>query len=110
MPPPPAPPPLAEAPLLELPEQQRFVVPEFIDDGPTRRARMRAAEIEADGGGAASPRAPRTGGEQQAPEPPAAREQRFEHAAEQALRSRHVPDAERAIVRRFFDKLQQQGR
>lgn len=107
----PQPPPPEPSPLLELPEQQRFVVPEFVDDGPTRRARMRAAEIEGNGGAAAPPpSAPRNVGEQPAPEQPAPREQQFERAAEQALRSRHVPESERAIVRRFFDKLQQKGR
>ncbi len=110
-PPPPSPspsepPPTTEppAPLLDLPTQQRFVVPEFVGDGPTRRARMHAAEVEQ--GSAGTTAAADGRGEAVGVPPPSPREQ-FERAAERALASRHVPPAEQAIVRRFFDALQQ---
>jgi len=112
-PPPPSPsetpPPTTEppAPLLDLPTQQRFVVPEFVGDGPTRRARMHAAEVEQGRSGSAAT-ADGAGGVVQVP-PPSPREQ-FARAAERALASRHVPPAEQAIVRRFFDALQQAAR
>ncbi len=110
---PPEPPPAAEdepkppeppAPLLDLPPQQRFVVPEFIGDGPTRRARMHAAAADEPEGGAAQAQ-PRGDAPANAPPPPT-REQ-FERAAEAALRARHVPPAEQPMVRRFFDALRE---
>tara|TARA_R110002096_G_scaffold88082_1_gene201971 strand:- start:645 stop:1862 length:1218 start_codon:yes stop_codon:yes gene_type:complete len=108
----PAPPPQASEipvdpsevpPLLELPEDQRFVVPDFIGDGPTRRARMHAAELEEQANSGST----QSGSAAQAadPETPKRPEPDFERAAEEAVRSRHVPPAERAMVRRFFDKL-----
>jgi len=100
----------APAPLLELPEQRRFVLPEYIGDGPTRRARMRAAELEQQVGGGAPTASRQRGGDERAPEPPKPEPETFERAAEQALRARHVPEHERAIVRRFFEKLQQAGK
>lgn len=110
MPPPPGaatPPPDDEpSPLLALPEQQHFVLPEFIDDGPTRRARMRAAELEA---GAPQQPAAARGSAGEAPPPPPAREEVFTRAAEAAQRARHVPPSERAMVRRFFDRLRAGG-
>ena len=112
VPPPPerdAPPPVepeAPAPLLDLPEQQRFVVPEFVGDGPTRRVRMHAAELAQQG---RAPRrtetAPQDGGDAPAAPPPTADE--FERAAEAAQRARHVPEEERPIVRRFFELLRE---
>lgn len=111
LPPPPSaatPPPDDEpSPLLALPEQQHFVLPEFIDDGPTRRARMRAAELEA--GAPAQPTAAGLG-DGKAPPPPPPRDELFERAAEAAQRARHVPPAEQAMVRRFFDRLREAGR
>jgi len=101
--------PEAPAPMLELPEQQRFVVPEFVGDGPTRRARMHAAQVERDGG---APPPGATGGGQdgdsQAPPPPA--QERFERAAEAAQRARHVPADERPMVKRFFELLREQAK
>lgn len=99
-PPPPEPP----APLLDLPAQQRFIVPEFVGDGPTRRVRMHAAELER--AGSTAPGA--SGGSGAAGElpPPRSREE-FERAAETALRSRHVPAEERPMVRRYFELLRQ---
>lgn len=91
-------------PLLELPDDQRFVVPEFIGDGPTRRARMHAAELEeqAHGGQPASNAAASAGS---GPDQPKPTQQDFERAAERAQRARHVPASEQAIVRRFFEHL-----
>lgn len=119
-PPPPPPPPRDEpkaseppqpeppAPLLELPEQQRFVVPEFFGDGPTRRVRMRAA---AAGDEAAPPpgeaQRPNGTGSGEAPPLPPPSAETFAHAAEQAQQARHVPDEERAMVRRFFELLRE---
>jgi hypothetical protein len=94
------------APLLDLPEQRRFVVPEFIGDGPTRRARVRAAEVPDDGPGA---RPAAQAGEAPPAAVPPPRRAEFERAAEAALRARHVPPAERAIVRRFFERLREAG-
>jgi len=96
--------PTAVPPLLELPDDQRFVVPEFIGDGPTRRARMHAAVLEeqANGGQPAPSEAGETGTGTNKPKPT---QQDFERAAERALRARHVPESEQAIVRRFFEKL-----
>jgi uncharacterized membrane protein YgcG len=101
---PPAPEP--PAPLLELPEQQRFVVPEYIGDGPTRRALMHAAELERTGA-VRQPRPSGSGGEGDVPAPPPPTEETFTRAAEAAQRARHVPDEERAMVRRFFELLRE---
>lgn len=115
---PPPPPPGAEpprpkpavpeppAPLLQLPGHQQFVVPEHIDDGPTRRMRMHAAEVPDP---APSPQAPPPPASAPAPAgvpptpPPTA--ETFERAAEAARAARHVPTEEQPIVRRFFDLL-----
>jgi hypothetical protein len=96
------------APLLELPTQQRFVVPDFVGDGPTRRAKVRAVEIEQ---GAPEELAPTAvGGADLRPELPPMRPETFARAAEQALGSRHVPAGERPFVQRYFDRLQQAGK
>lgn len=98
-------------PLLELPDDQRFVVPEFIGDGPTRRARMHAAELEERQGGSrrdnATNNTGQAGGDTDKPKPS---QQDFERAAERAQRARHVPEAERGIVRRFFDRLRSRSK
>jgi len=98
-------------PLIEQPDDQHFVVPEFIGDGPTRRALMHAAELEEQAGGgqqgAVGGASRQAGGDLQAPKPSPPD---FERAAEAAQRSRHVPPAERAMVRRFFDKLRGKAR
>lgn len=95
--------------MLELPEQQRFVVPEFVGDGPTRRARMHAAQLERDGG-ARPPSAGTEGGNGDSEAPPPITKERFERAAEAAQRARHVPDEERAMVRRFFELLRERAK
>jgi len=96
--------PEAPAPLLDLPAQQRFIVPEFVGDGPTRRVRMHAAELER--AGTTAPGASGTSGGEGAVPPPRSREE-FERAAEAAQRSRHVPAEERPMVRRYFELLRQ---
>lgn len=101
---PPPPPPSEPPPLLELPEQQKFLVPEFVGDGPTKRVRMRAAEVE-DG----PPPGQANAGQATREAPPAPPPQTFQRAAEEALRSRHVPPAEQAIVRRYFEALRAAG-
>jgi hypothetical protein len=98
--------PEAPAPLLELPEQQRFVVPEFVGDGPTRRARVHAAEVERSGA-VSRPRPTGAGGNDESPSPPPPTAESFERAAEAAQRARHVPDEERPMVRRFFELLRE---
>lgn len=115
--PPTTPPPAAEpepspeavpevpAPLLDLPSQQQFLIPEFVGDGPTTRVRMHAAEVEQ---GAPNGATGRSGGTTEPPSVPPAL--RFERAAEQALRSRHVPPIEQAMVRRFFEALREAGK
>jgi hypothetical protein len=107
-PPPPGPEPEtpepeAPAPLLDLPTQHRFLVPEFVGDGPTRRARMHAAEIADDPPGATTNRSAPAGGKTA---PPPSRDE-FERAAEAAQRARHVPPHERAMVARFFELLRE---
>lgn len=93
------------APLLNLPEQRHFVIPEHIDDGPTRRMRMHAAEL-AESGAANAPPPVTQGGQGEVPAPPPPTRETFEHAREVALRSRHVPAEEQPIVKRFFELLQ----
>jgi len=99
-------PPAAPAPLLDLPSLPTAIVPDFVGDGPVRRELAERALI-----GIAEPggrlRADRRSAGSVAPEPTA---ETFERAAERALRSRHVPAGERAIVRRFFERLQQEGK
>lgn len=100
----PPPPPSEPPPLLELPEQQRFLVPEFVGDGPTKRVRMRAAEVEE-----GPPPGQATAGQASQNAPPTPPPETFLRAAEEALRSRHVPPAEQAIVRRYFEALRAAG-
>jgi hypothetical protein len=107
-PPPETPTPQEPAPLLDLPEQQRFVVPDFLGDGPTRRARVRAAEVEQGAPTAAAPRA--ASPEELSQQLPPPRPETFARAAEQAQAARHVPPAERAMVKRYFTRLQQAGK
>lgn len=94
-------------PMIDLPDDQRFVVPEFIGDGPTRRKRMHAAEVEEQANSGAAAQGTSGAANQERPEQP---QPDFERAAEAALRSRHVPPSERGMVRRFFDKLQSAAR
>ena len=106
--PPPEPPaetdPKPPPPLLELPLQQQFLLPEFLADGPTRRMRMHAAELET----GVTPRTQQQSrtDEAKTTNPPLPSPEEFQRAAEAALRDRHVPPAERPMVRRFFEALQ----
>lgn len=101
---PPPPPPSEPPPLLELPGRQELIVPEFVGEGPTKRVRMRAAEVE-DG----PPPGQANTGQSTQDAPPAPPPQTFQRAAEEALRARHVPPAEQAIVRRYFEALRAAG-
>jgi len=103
----PPPPPPQPDPLLELPPQEQFVVPQFVGDGPSRKAMAERAEVELGGGGAAKPRPQQAGGAAGSDVPPPARE--FERAAERAERARNVPAEERPMVRRFFELLRKEG-
>lgn len=96
-------PPADPKPLLQQPVEDQVVLPEFIGDGPTRRELAPVAEL-AQGGGAAA-----AGGRRDQP-PPLPGTPEFEHAREEALRSRHVPPAERPFVRSYFEALAQRGR
>jgi outer membrane biosynthesis protein TonB len=90
-------------PLLTLPEERKVVVPQFIGDGPTRRALAEVALVPSAGGGGATTGS--AGGATMAQAQPSSVE--FRAAAEKAQQSRHVPPAERAMVRRFFALLQE---
>jgi hypothetical protein len=115
-PPPPAPPappegpepppeqPQEPAPLVDLPTQHKFLVPEFVGDGPTRRVRMHAAEVEDGPDAAAVNRSGSTAADRRLPPPT---RDTFERAAEAAQRARHVPPAERAVVARYFEALRE---
>lgn len=97
-------------PLVDAPDDQRFVLPDFIGDGPTRRERMHVAELEQPRPGGAPRRQERSAAGGAGESRPRAAAVDFERAAERAVRSRHVPDAERGIVRRFFDELKKRGK
>lgn len=92
-------------PPLDLPDDQHFVVPRFVADGPSRKERVRAAELPQAGGQGAAPRT--AGGSRGGVPEPTAEE--FQRAAENAQRARHVAPREQPIVRRFFELLQQAG-
>ncbi len=93
-------------PLLDLPMARQFLLPEFVADGPVRRARMHAAEVPDAGAGSVASGS----GQTAVTQPPPPQPEQFERAAEAALRARHVPAAERAIVRSFFDALREARR
>jgi hypothetical protein len=105
---PPPEPPAPPAPLLDLPGKRQFVVPDHIADGPTTRQRMHVAETP-DPGDAAPAGAPAQ--PQATPTPPAtALREEFARAAEAAQQARHVPDAERPLVQRYFRLLREAAR
>jgi hypothetical protein len=118
IPPPPSPPPEPDpppqpvepeppAPLLDLPPDLQFMLPEFIGDGPTRRARVHAAELAESRGGRPPAAAAAAGAAAPRPDAPPQGREEFERAAEKALRARYVPPEERPIVRRFFERLRE---
>lgn len=86
-------------PIPPLPGQEEFVIPRFIDSGPSRLDQSRVAVVDDPGGRGAGGRG--AGGEQT----PEQRRREFEAAAEEALRSRHLPASERGFVRRYFTEL-----
>jgi len=98
------------APLLDLPSHLQFAVPVHLGDGPTRRRRMHAAELPEPAGGGAAHAARAPGGDEQVLAVPPPIRETFARAAEAALRARSVPPQERAMVRRFFDLLQEAAR
>ena len=103
----PEPPPPEPDPLLQLPPQEQYVVPQFVGDGPSRKALAERAEVEMGGGSSSRPE-PRPAGAGAEPEPrPAPHD--YQRAAERAERARNVPVEERPVVRRFFDLLRKEG-
>lgn len=110
-PPPPEPePPSPPLPVLDLPLDTGVVVPQFVDDGPTRKLLAQRALLPDSGAGAEPPPAS-TGAARTGSSPPEQTPRRqFERAAERAARARHVPPHEQAIVRRFFARLQQEAK
>lgn len=83
------------------------VVPSFVDDGEGTLTEVEVVDVQGSEGNAGSV-AQASGGTQVAgdgaePDAQALDEPEFERAAERALRSRHVPPAEQAFVRRWFE-------
>lgn len=100
--PPQKPEPSLPAPLLQLPNDPRVVVPQFIGDGPTRRA-MADVVLVPDGFGATADLEGQTGN---GPLPQQKTQaEKFAKAAEKAQQSRHVLPVEQRIVKRFFALL-----
>ena len=102
---PPSPEELPPKSLLDgMPVQEEFSVPQFIGEGPSRKAMARVAEVEQ---GATPPTPPPPDAQGGSPdrEPDADPEVEFERALERALRSRHVPEQEKPFVRRYFNAL-----
>lgn len=91
-------------PPLDLPSAPQFVVPQFVDDGPSRRETAPVVEVP-QAPPTATP-APAGGSGQPAPQ---SQPERFARAAEAAQRARHVAPDERAIVRRYFERLREAG-
>lgn len=94
-----------QEPPLDLPSAPQFVVPSFVDDGPSRREQAPVVEAP-EAAPAASSAASGSGGQPNAPSP----QERFTRAAEAAQRARHVGADERTIVRRYFERLREAGR
>lgn len=99
-----------EALVFEPPVQDTFVVPSFVGSAGGREVDGPAAGLdEGPAGRAAAGSGARNGAADDREQPPSPA-QEFERAAEAALRSRHVPPAERAFVRRWFRSLQEERR
>ncbi len=92
----------------ERPNQDEFVLPHFVGDGPSRTEQAHVADVGS--GGTKPPPTQRdpTGQPNEDPPPPEIAE--FDRAAERALRSRHVREDERDTVRRYFELLRKRGR
>lgn len=98
---------LPPEPLIEGVEQDRsFLMPGFVGAGESHPGQAPAGGLDQTAPQARGARRP-----EQADKPadPLAAEQ-FERALERALRSRHVPAAERPFVRRYFEALLRGGR
>lgn len=84
-----------------------IVVPSFVGEGEGTLTEVDVVDVQ--GGEGGSDGATRVGGRAQGvgdggdPDPRLPDQPDFERAAERALRSRHVPPAERAFVRRWFE-------
>jgi hypothetical protein len=91
-----------------LPVQKEFVVPTFIHEGPSTKAKAPVVDVEQPGRRVEPQRPP------QRPEPEAEKPEQqlreFQRAAERAQHARHVPAAERGFVRRYFGELVESGR
>ncbi|MEC7583563.1 MAG: hypothetical protein VYE77_04540 [Planctomycetota bacterium] len=116
------PPPEEPAPLLDLPSLPTAIVPDFVGDGPVRQQLAERAlagrddAADPDQGDARQSQPENAPGSSQPNQPgrgassPEANDETFERAAERAARSRHVPASERAMVRRFFERLREEGK
>jgi len=92
--------------LIAAPEtRDAVVVPSFVGDGAGTVQKSAVVDVEsappAAGGSAAGPKRGGSGGGGE-PEISTPEDPDFRRAAEQAMRSRHVPPAERAFVERWF--------
>lgn len=94
----PPPPPEGANPLsMDLEVRDEFAVPHFVGEGETRKQLARQARVAEE-----SPPPPASGAAgAQGPAPPV-QEMDFEQAYERAIQSRHVPEEERAFLRRYF--------
>ena len=101
---PPAPQPLIPA----LPLQREFVVPTWIDKGPSTRAKAPVVAVPKPL--PEDPSRPRSQPQKPAPRQPEQQQRAFQRAAEQAQHARHVPPNERGFVRRYFGELVRGGR
>ncbi|MGA0868810.1 MAG: hypothetical protein ACO3UM_07755 [Planctomycetota bacterium] len=111
-PPPPSLPP--EALMAAAQTRDAVVVPSFVGEGPTTRAEVPVVDVDdgarpAGASGFQETQAPRSGGSS-GPEAGAPTDPEFIRAAEQAMRSRHVPLPEQAFVRRWFQPKVEGGR
>jgi hypothetical protein len=87
-------------PMTQLPPQDALVVPQYVGDGPTRQELARQALVEA-----GPPRPAAGAGAASTPAPPPPDREEYRRQLEEALRARHLPEAERPIVRRYFENL-----
>lgn len=85
---------------VDLPVRDEFVVPAFVGAGESRTAKVRQAEQDVV---ASAPPATSIGGA--TPDAPSPSTADFQRAVERATTARHVPDAERPIVQRYFRAL-----
>lgn len=96
----------ARKPLLDLRAEDAFTVPAFVADGPTRKALVPIALADQESGGSAGG----AGGGAGAAIDPRQVQGEYQTRLEQAMRKRRVPEAERPIVRRYFERLAEDKR